>query len=44
MKRPKRGKWVKADRVRITKVNGADVIEIQRKVKKKRKPATRKRR
>ena len=43
MKTPKLGKWVKADGVRITKVNGRRVVEIKRIVK-KRKPAKRKKR
>ena len=32
---PKLGKWIQAKRVRIVKVNGAKVLEIQRTVKKR---------
>ena len=34
MKTPKLGKWIPAHRVRVVKVNGAKVLEIQRVVKK----------
>lgn len=34
---PKIGKWIKAHRVRVVKVNGSKVLEIQRTVKKPKK-------
>lgn len=34
MNTPKLGKWIKAHRVRVTKVNGRKVLEIQRIIKK----------
>lgn len=44
MKTPKLGKWVKAHRVRVVKVNGAKVLEIQRTVKKRKATAKRRKR
>lgn len=42
MKTPKLNKWIKAHRVRVVKVNGAKVLEIQRTVSKKRKKPAKK--
>lgn len=42
MKTPKLGKWIKADRVRVTKKNGVKVLEIRRVVKKRKTTRTNK--